>query len=206
MVNKIIYKYPNFIPESGNLTDTIKKEFIQYQIDLNIIPIDSFNNVKINGLVASNNPNDEIYFWQLYSILGSDPIHILIKRFYENIFNDNEADWFRDEFIETGTIEYHILGQKKFWIDVMGGGKTYQGSERKLKLRHQLVENIMTFEGSQRWMFHMNNTLQQLNLHFIHDIRILPCIDKFLHFFMKKYSIEFDFNLYEMVKKSKSKL
>ena len=50
---------------------------------------------KIYGLIASNNITDKIYFWQLYSILGEDPVHILIKRFYENIFNDSNAEWFR---------------------------------------------------------------------------------------------------------------
>ena len=121
------------------------------------------------------------------------------------MFNDIESLWFRDEFIELGSIEHHILGQKKFWLDVMGGGNKYP-SEEKLNNRHQLVSNIMTIKGAERWMFNMEKTMLQLDLHFIHDRRILPCIDKFLKFFMKKYSIEFDFNLYEIVSKSRSNL
>ena len=202
----IKYNYPNFKPQIGNLTIKFRNEFIQHYIDQGILSDSAFSDKKISGLLASNNPKDEIYFWQLYSIIGSDPIHILIKKFYENIFNDYEAPWFRDEFMEIGSIDYHVKGQKKFWLDVMGGGKHYEGGEKKLNIKHKMVDNIMTKEGAERWMFNMEKTMLQLNLHFIHDRRILPCIDKFLKFFMKKYSIEFDFNLYEIVSKSRSNL
>ena len=200
--------YPNFIPETGNLTKIIRNDYINEHIASGKMSKDAFSNEKITGLIASNNTDDKLYFWQLYSILGEGPVHILIKRFYENIFNDNDAPWFRDEFVEIGDVNFHIIGQKKFWLDVMGGGKRYVGGEKRLHLKHNFVKNIMTTAGAYRWMMHMKNTLSELDLHFIHDKRIVPCIDDFLQYFMRKYSIEFDFNIYQLIgiNKSKSKL
>ena len=201
------FKYPNFNPELGNLTHKFREEFLEQQIkEGKLNSTLAYVDDKIYGLIASNNVTDKIYFWQLYSILGEDPVHILIKRFYENIFNDSDAEWFRSEFIEIGDVDFHVIGQKKFWIDVMGGGKKYIGGEKRLNIKHNFVKNIMTKEGADRWMMHMNNTLQELNLHFIHDKRIIPCIDEFLKFFMKKYAIEFDFNIYDIITNKQSKL
>ena len=192
------FNYPNYEPNLGNLTSKFRSEYINYYLNKGFLNNTSFD--KINSLIASNDPKDPIFFWQLYSILGEEPIHILIKKFYENIFNDNDAPWFRDEFIDTGSIDFHVIGQKKFWLDVMGGGEHYIGGEKRLHIKHKLVENIMTKEGADRWMYNMEKTLNQLNLYFIQDKRVLPCIDNFLRYFMEKYSIEFDFNLYEIIK------
>ena len=198
--------YPRFNPSLGNLTDKIRYEYIMTNISYKKLPSDALDNSKITSLVASNNPNDEVFFWQLYSILGEKPIHKLIHKFYTNIFNDSEADWFRDEFIEGGSIDYHVKGQKKFWLDVMGGGPHYKGGELKLNLKHRLVENIMNLDGANRWMYHMIKTLKELEFDKIEDKRIIICIKKFLYFFMRKYSVDFDFNFFEFSKKNKSKL
>ena len=66
------------------------------------------------SLVASKNKTDKVYFWQLYSIIGQDPLHMLIKTFYENIFDDDKHPWFKNEFAEIGDVDYHIKGQKIF--------------------------------------------------------------------------------------------
>ena len=197
--NKIKLNYPNFYPELGNLTDKFRHEYIIENIDNNTFKENPFDNKKILSLVASNNINDPIYFWQLYSIIGSDSVHILIKKFYENIFSDNKEKWFRDEFIDLGSIEYHVKGQKNFWIDIMGGGKVYNGNYKKTHIKHKLVKNIMNKKGADRWLFHMKNALTEVKLHFVHDPRIIPCIDNFIKFFMAKYSVEFDFNLYDII-------
>ena len=107
----------------------------------------------------------------------------LIYTFYTKVFNDNDAPWFRDEFIESGSINYHVNGQKKFWLDIMGAGPLYTGGELKLNFKHKLVENIMNFEGAQRWMYHMTLSLKELQFHLIKDKRIIKCILKFLYFF-----------------------
>ena len=142
------FDYPNFIPSIGNLTDKIRYEYISGKIIEKRLDYDSFDNEKITSLIASNDVNDEVYFWQLYSILGGNPIHKLIHTFYTRIFNDFEEPWFRDEFIESGSIEYHVIGQKNFWLDIMGGGPLYKGGELKLNFKHKLVENIMNLQGA----------------------------------------------------------
>jgi len=199
-------KYTKYIPSLGNLTDKIRYEYIMTGISLKKLPSDALDNNKITSLVASDDPNDEIFFWQLYSILGEEPIHKLIHRFYTNIFNDDDEVWFRDEFIDGGNIDYHVKGQKKFWLDIMGGGPHYKGGELKLNLKHKLVRNIMNLDGANRWMYHMIKTLKELKYHKIKDKRIINCIKNFLYFFMRKYSVEFDFNFFEFVKKNNSKL
>ena len=57
-----------------------------------------------------------LYFWQLYSILGEKYIEDLIRLFYTKLFNDDKNKWFSDEFIEIGSIEYHVRGQKNFGL------------------------------------------------------------------------------------------
>ena len=88
----------------------------------------------------------------------------------------------------------------------MGGGPCYKGGELKLNLKHKLVKNIMNLDGANRWMYHMIKTLKELEYDKIKDKRIINCIKKFLYFFMRKYSVEFDFNFFEFVKKNKSRL
>ena len=194
------FNYPRFTPSEGNLTTLIQKEYISNSIKNGNLPNDAFSNEQIISLVASNNIGDKIYFWQLYSIIGEKPVKELIQKFYENIFNDEEEPWFRDEFIDLGDIDYHVDGQLRFWLDVMGGGKRYTGGEKKLHLKHKLVENIMTTRGANRWMKHMKDALVIFKKIKNLDIRIIDCIDEFLHFFMTKYSIEFDFNVFEITR------
>lgn len=182
------------IPEYGNMTIALRDQYLHYK---SIEP-----NGKILSLTASDDSNDPLYFWQLYSVLGDKPLELLVTRFYENVFQD-DCEWFRDAFVQTGDIHYHIKGQCNFWLDVMGKGPMYKGGYGKLRLKHKLVEHVMTEKGSQRWMFHMKNTIQELKPKFQYDRRILPCIHDFLDFFMKKYSVEFDFNFYELLPSSK---
>lgn len=177
------YNYPFYIPKHGNLTKKIQQQYIKrYNLPKNNL---------IDSLIASNDTKQMLYFWQLYSICGREPIENLIRRFYTSIFNDQKAPWFRDEFIQSGDIEYHVKGQTNFWLDIMGGGKLYHGGEL-----------IMTQQGAVRWMFHMLKALNHESIYLIEDGRILPCIINFLYFFMEKYSVEFDFNMFEVSKSS----
>ena len=82
--------YPLFTPKFGNLTKKIQTEYIIYYINLGKLSKESLSNIKIISLNASNNPEDEIYFWQLYSILGEVYIEDLIRLFYTKLFNDNK--------------------------------------------------------------------------------------------------------------------
>ena len=186
--------YPNFVPNYGNLTTLIMKEFI-----LNHYHKQTLENKEITSLIASNDQTKPLYFWQLYSILGEKYIEDLIILFYTKIFSDNDIKnkWFCDEFIDIGDINYHVRGQKKFWLDIMGGGEYYSGGEKKLYNYHKLVKNIMTKEGSHLWMKYMNESLDEMK--YENDLRVRKCIDVFLNYFMIKYSIEFDFNFYPIM-------
>ena len=178
----------NFTPKIGFLTLKYRNDF------LNSIgkSIDS----KID-LIASDNKEKPLYFWQLYSILGYDNILLIVKTFYGHIFNEQDIKkkWFKSKFEESGPINYHIKGQLKFWLDLMGGGSYYE-KEKKLNLYHNLVKEIMTKEGANMWLYYMNITLTELskNNNFNIDERIIPCINDYINFFMGKYSKEFSFN------------
>jgi len=185
--------YPNFVPNYGNLTEKIIKEFI-----LNFYHKQTLENKEITSLIASNDPTKPLYFWQLYSILGEKYIEDLIRLFYTKLFKDTKNKWFTDEFIEIGSIEYHVRGQKKFWLDIMGGGEYYTGGEKKLHNYHKLVKNIMTNEGARVWLKHMNDALDEMIYN--DDVRVRKCIDVFLNYFMTKYAIEFDFNFFSIMK------
>jgi len=194
------FNYPRFTPSEGNLTILIQKEYISNSIKNGNLPGGALSDNKITSFIASNNIEDSIYFWQLYSIIGESPLKELIQTFYENVFNDDEEPLFRDEFVDLGDIDYHVDGQLRFWLDVMGGGKRYTGGEKKLHLKHKLVKNIMTTGGANRWMKHMKDSLVIFKKIKKLDTRIIDCIDDFLNFFITKYSIEFDFNVFEITR------
>ena len=185
------YDYPNFVPNYGNLTEKIMKQYL-----LTYYYKDILENKDITSLIASNDKTKPLYFWQLYSVLGDKYIENLIRLFYTKLFNDTKNKWFSDEFIEIGSIEYHVKGQKKFWLDIMGGGEYYTGGEKKLHNYHKLVKNIMTSEGAKVWMYHMNLALDDMEYN--NDKRVRKCIDVFLNHFMIKYAVEFDFNFYNI--------
>ena len=194
------FNYPNFFPKPGYLTNKIKNDYILTSINNGSLPKNALDFSEITSLHASNDPNKPIYFWQLYSILGEKPVEKLIRLFYTRIFNDTKNSWFSQEFIEIGDIEYHVKGQKNFWLDVMGGGEHYKGTEKKLYNYHKLVKNIMTKEGANCWMSHMDKALKDIELEKIEDKRVLSCIKSFLNYFMLKYAVEFDFNFFPVMK------
>lgn len=74
----------------------------------------------------------------------------------------------------------------------MGGGEFYKNEKKKVYQHHKIVRSIMTYEGSILWLYHMYSVLDTYEaLHY--DKRVVPCIKKFLLFFMKKYSVQFNF-------------
>lgn len=191
------FDYPKFIPSFGYLTKKIIDEYIK-----DCVKVESSDIYKIKSLVASNDSSDPLYFWQLYSILGRSRIQHLITIFYTKILNDSENPWFRDAFRKLGDLDYHVTGQTKFWVDVMGGGKCYK-SEKILHFKHKHSSEIMTEKGANVWMKHMINSLYEVRLCEHPDKRIIPCISDFLNYFMTKYAREFDFNIYEVIVQSK---
>lgn len=190
-----MFNYPNYKPEYGYLTEIFINKYINFKIKKGLLDEKLVKDKNIVNLIASNNIKDEIYFWQLFSILGAKKINKIIETFYIKIFNDKKFNWFRNEFIETGNIEYHINGQKKFWLDIMGGGKYYTDYE-KLNKKHYLVKNIMIEEASNIWLNYMLETLYELDINKMEDKRIIICLKEFINYFMYLYSEKFGFDNY----------
>jgi truncated hemoglobin YjbI len=148
------------------------------------------------SLVASSDPDDPVYFWQLHSMLGEHRLRCLIQTFYELVFADETE--FGKAFSELGSIAYHVERQLLFWLDATGGGKTYTGGLVKLKAKHGVSSEIMHEEGSRRWIFHFVRALRRSDLG-TEPVRVLACVLDFLCFFMQKYAVEFDFNFADSI-------
>lgn len=73
MTGKIKYE-----PSYGYITEYYIKKYIKEKG----IKMDNIT------LYASDNINDKLYFWQLYSILGEDNIRELITNFYKRVFDE----------------------------------------------------------------------------------------------------------------------
>lgn len=166
-----------FEPTGGIMTDGLPSHFDHRAICL-IAPVDR---------------TQQLYVWQLFSVLGEGRIIHLIRSFYERIFQDLETPWFRNPFVEAGSIDYHITGQSAMWLDVMGGGKTYTGGVDRLHLYHDDHRGIMTSRGAERWMFHMRQTVYDPHVDLTDDPRVRPCLVSFVEYHMHKYALEFDF-------------
>lgn len=189
-------------PIVGNLTNKIRYEYLDTHIKKNNLLPNLFENTEITGLYANIDLNKPLYFWQIYSITGSEPIRKLITVFYTSIFNSTTDLWFKEEFEDLGPLEHHINRQTEFWLDVMGGGPVYNGNLFKLNKKHKLVKNIMTEKGANKWMHYMIHAINIVKEDLCVDRRIIPCLIDFLNFFMLKYAHEFDFNFYEIKQSS----
>ena len=147
------------------------------------------------GLMGNTEDHSEpLYFWQLYSVLGPEPIHQLITDFYQRVWKDDDAPWFRDAFIDLGApMEHHIRTQVAYWIDAMGGGRCYHGGEYRLRFHHEHnARAIMTAAGATRWMYHMRQALQTMaEQHPEQDSRVVPAILDFLDTKMRSYADQF---------------
>ena len=147
-----------------------------------------------NSLVADLDTQKPLYYWQLFSLLGQDRIHAMVKTFYKHVYADKEAPWFREAFEAVSTMEHHITTQTQFWCDAMGGGKYYHGGDYRLKFHHtNNADAVMNAKGAQRWMYHMRRAVaeneQNPKASFAKvDPRILPCLKDFLHTKVMKYA------------------
>ena len=181
--------------------DIIQTSYLHKRIKQGKLSTNILESSSAFSKIASSNLNDPLFFWQLYSLTGEPPLRDIITRFYKRVFNDSEAQWFSSVFVETGNLDYHVENQLKFWIDLTGGPITYKGGEKKLNIKHRLVKEIMTQEGANRWLYHMDATLSETT--FRGDPRILPCLIDFVNYFMDKYGLEFDFNFQKLQPVSK---
>jgi truncated hemoglobin YjbI len=184
--------YPKFPTRHGYMSEKIQQDYISSAIKKEILPKDANRMAEIVSLNASNNPSKPIQFWQLYSVLGQNPIVDIVRDFYERVFADE--DWFTSVFARVGGINHHINTQASMWIDVMGGGPYYHGAEFRLNFHHtHNAIQLMTDKGAQRWSKLMLDTLEAASKHMTDDPRVRPSINTFLTHFMGKYAQEFAF-------------
>jgi len=180
-----------FQPRNGYATAAVHREYCEQNPDTSI-PIDTSNEY---NLTAGDDHHDPLHFWQLYSILGEEPIVGIVTDFYRRVFADDDAPWFRDAFVTLAPLEHHIATQSSYWIDAMGGGRRYHGGEYRLKFHHQHnAAAVMTVEGATRWMLHMRGALEAARLD---DPRVKPCILEFLRTKMASYAQQFGWKFNE---------
>jgi truncated hemoglobin YjbI len=184
--------HPKFPTHVGYMSEHIRRDYIASAIAQNLLPSDAHRMADIVSLVASDDMAKPIQFWQLYSVLGQDPIVRIVQGFYERVFADE--DWFTSVFARVGGIGHHVNTQASMWIDVMGGGPYYHGGEFRLNFHHtHNAMQLMTDKGAARWAHLMIDTLDNAAEHMGHDPRVRPGINTFLTHFMGKYAQEFAF-------------
>jgi len=142
------------------------------------------------SLDANLDTSQPLYFWQLYSLIGHEPIIAIITDFYERVYGDDEEAWFRDAFSDLSDIDHHVKTQALYWIDAFGGGKLYHGGSYRLNFHHHgNASQVMNAAGAKRWMHHMRGALENQQ-HAFEDPRVMPCIVDFVKTKMKVYAKE----------------
>lgn len=184
--------YPKHPTRHGYMSEKIQRDYITSAIAKNLLPTDAHRMAQIVSLTASSDHTTPIQFWQLYSVLGQEPIVKIVEKFYERVFADE--DWFTSVFARVGGIGHHINTQAGMWIDVMGGGPYYHGGEFRLNFHHtHNAIQLMNDKGAQHWSQLMLDTLDDSGAHMGDDPRVRLSINTFLSHFMTKYSSDFDF-------------
>jgi len=184
--------HPAYPTQHGYMTENIQRAYIEAAVSKDLLPTDAHRMADVVSLTASTDVDKPIQFWQLYSVLGQDPIVRLIQRFYERVFADEP--WFTDVFARVGGIGHHINTQAAMWIDVMGGGPYYHGAEFRLNFHHtHNAMELMNDKGAQRWSKLMLDTLDASADLMTDDPRVRVSINTFLSHFMKKYADDFAF-------------
>lgn len=184
--------FPKFPTRHGHISETIQHAYISSAVSKGLLPKDAHRMPEIVSLTASSERSKPIQFWQLYSVLGQDPIVGIVQRFYERVFADEP--WFTSVFERVGGLGHHINTQASMWIDVMGGGPYYHGAEFRLNFHHtHNAMALMNDKGAERWSNLMLKTLEASSDLMTDDPRIRTSINTFLAHFMSKYADEFAF-------------
>jgi len=184
-------KHPKYPTRHGYMSEKIQRDYIRSAIQKKLLPADAHRIAQIVSLSASDEASTPIQFWQLYSVLGQDPIVKIVENFYERVFADEK--WFTSVFARVGGIGHHINTQASMWIDVMGGGPYYHGAEFRLNFHHtHNAIQLMNSKGAERWSQLMLDTLED-SAPLMSDPRVRLSINTFLAHFMTKYSEDFTF-------------
>jgi len=183
---------PEFPTQLGFMTDKIQRDYIQAAVADGLLPEQAYRMPDIVSLTASSDASKPIQFWQLYSVLGQDPIVNIVHDFYQRVFEQDS--WFKSVFESVGNLNHHVNTQASMWIDVMGGGPYYHGGEFRLSFHHtHNAMQLMNKEGAELWSKLMVETLDASADIPTKDPRIRISLNTFLDFFMGKYADEFSF-------------
>lgn len=183
---------PKYPTQPGYMTEAIQHAYITAAIEKGLLPRDAHRMAEVLSLTAPGDPARPIQFWQLYSVLGEDPIVGIVQRFYQRVFSDEP--WFKSVFERVGSLNHHIGTQASMWVDVMGGGPYYHGAEYRLSFHHtHNAMALMNDKGAERWVTLMRDTLDQSTDLMTEDPRVRISINTFLAHFMTKYADEFAF-------------
>ena len=184
--------YPIYQSERGYLTETTQQKFITKAVASKLLPKDAHRIPEILSLKAPNDMKKPIQFWQLYSVLGQDPIVGIVSDFYRRVFDDEK--WFRTPFARVGDLNHHIGAQASMWLDVMGGGPYYHGAEYRLNFHHTHNAHMLLDEkGARRWAKLMILALESSQHLMTDDPRVRLSINTFLAHFFAKYASDFKF-------------
>jgi truncated hemoglobin YjbI len=193
-------KMHRFQVKYGNMTRSVQEAFIALEIERGRMPTGSLRVDKIVSLEASDDPDDPLYFWQLYSIVGKHPVRKIAQNFYNRVFEDADDDDFRATFEKSSEKEYHVLLQTFMYLDCFGGGRYYAGEQARVDMHHKTAaRSIMTQQGAEKWTRYMRASLDDETeaLDKI-DPRARPALNSFLKYFMDKYAGTFGFDSSEL--------
>lgn len=186
------FNYPAFTPQSGYMTEVIRRRYIETAEQNGLLPANAHRMEAVLSLTATNDIQKPIQFWQLYSVLGADRIIAIVQAFYKRVFR--EEPWFKSVFEQVGSERHHVATQSSMWVDVMGGGHQYHGAEFRLNFHHtHNAMQLMNDKGAERWVSLMKATLDDPSIDYTEDSRVRPALNTFLAFFMSKYAEDFDF-------------
>ena len=177
------FNYPNYPTQSGVMTENIRTKYIDTAIEKQLLPKKAHRLEPIVSLVASNDATRPVQFWQLYSILGPEPIRNIVSQFYDRVYKDER--WFKSVFSRIASKRHHANVQTAMWLDVMGGGAQYRGGEFRLNFHHtHNAMELMNDKGAARWVELMNETVDDPAIDYTDDARVRPAINTFLTYFM----------------------
>jgi len=183
---------PKFPTRHGYMSEKIQQDYIASAVSKGLLPPKAHRMPEILSLTAPSDTSKPIQFWQLYSVLGQDPIVGIVQNFYKRVFADEP--WFTSVFERVGGIGHHINTQASMWIDVMGGGPYYHGAEFRLNFHHtHNAIQLMNNKGAERWSNLMLETLDASSDLMTDDPRIRTSINTFLAHFMTRYADDFTF-------------
>ena len=183
---------PRYQAENGYLTQTTRKSYIKRAVEARLLPPHARRMEQITSLQASQDPQMPIQFWQLFSVLGPEPIVGIVADFYQRVFDDEP--WFTSVFAQVGYLDHHISTQASMWLDVMGGGPYYHGAEFRLNFHHtHNAHSLMNEEGARRWVTLMVASLEASKPLMGDDPRVPASLNTFLAHFFAKYARDFQF-------------